>query len=200
MLHIVLELVSDVLYLLDPDLPRSGAPVTAPKAAGGKRPAWDLKGKMEDMEKRFELTNERLEALETEKNELQGKVEVKDEVVLKSSAEIRELERTIGRSEELIGSLTASLEDRAEKHGQEKVRLKRALEEEEVHKRRLERNLATLQDELACKQIEVRRRLSGHDRLPLLGVRPQDECGGPEQQPGGRAGGAGRDRPPARGH
>ena len=200
MLHIVLELVSDVLYLLDPDLPRSGAPVTAPKAAGGKRPAWDLKGKMEDMEKRFELTNERLEALETEKNELQGKVEVKDEVMMKSSAEIRELELTIGRSEELIGSLTAALEDRVEKHGQEKVRLKRALEEEEVHKRRLERNLATLQDELACKQIEVRRSLPDHDRLPLLGVRPQDECGGPEQQPGGRGGGAGCDRPSARGH
>ena len=163
----------DFLHLDEPDCPRSGAPVTAPKASGGKRPAWDLKGKMEDMEKRFELTNGRLEALEAEKNELQGKVEVEGEVVMKSSAEIRELERTIGRSEELIGSLTASLEDKAEKHGQEKVRLRRALEEEEVNKSRLERNLATLQDELACKQIEVRRRLPvrlDHDRLPLINV------------------------------
>ena len=138
---------------------------------------------MEDMERKYELTNERLEALEAEKAELQGKVEVKDEVVVKTSAEIRELERAIGRREELISSLTASLEDKTEKHEQEKVRLKRALEDEEVHKSRLERNLAALQDELACKQIEVRRRLPvrpDHDCLPLPGVRPQDERGGVE--------------------
>ena len=180
---------------------RSAAPVTAPKAAGGKRPAWDFKGKMEDMERKYELTNERLEALEAEKTELQGKVEVKDEVVVKTSAEIRDLELMIGRSEKLIASLTASLEDKTEKHEQEKVRLKRALEDEEVHKSRLERNLAALQDELACKQTEVRWQAVclNHDRLLHAGVRAQDERGRLKQQQGGRGAGVGRDRPPAGG-
>ena len=79
-------------------------------------------------------------------------------------------------------------------------------QQEQVHERvksGLERNLATLQDELACKQIEVRSRLPvrpDHDCLSLSGVLPQDECGGVKQQQGGRGGGAGRDWTPAGGH
>ena len=46
-------------------------------------------GRMEDMEKKFEESSRRLEALEAEKQELQEDVEVKHEVVVKSSEEIR---------------------------------------------------------------------------------------------------------------
>ena len=46
-------------------------------------------GRMEDMEKKFEESSKRLEALEAEKQELQEDVEVKHEVVVKSSEEIR---------------------------------------------------------------------------------------------------------------
>ena len=46
-------------------------------------------GRMEDMEKKFEQSCKRLEALEAEKQELQDDVEVKHEVVVKSSEEIR---------------------------------------------------------------------------------------------------------------
>ena len=46
-------------------------------------------GRMEDMERKFEESSKRLEALEAEKQELQEDVEVKHEVVVKSSEEIR---------------------------------------------------------------------------------------------------------------
>ena len=106
-----------------------GGTAPPPSKTGGKRPAWDVKGKerplamffllglsvsilvkwevcreissikmwlsdhflgrMEDMEKKFEQSCKRLEALEAEKQELQEDVEVKHEVVVKSSEEIR---------------------------------------------------------------------------------------------------------------
>ena len=39
-------------------------------ATKGKRPAWDLKGRLEDMEKMFDMTNSRIEDLEAEKKNL----------------------------------------------------------------------------------------------------------------------------------
>ena len=36
-------------------------------AGGGKRPAWDLKGRLEDMEKMFDQTSRRIGDLEKEK-------------------------------------------------------------------------------------------------------------------------------------
>merc|ERR1719180_523148 len=72
-----------------------GGMAAPPSKPGGKRPAWDVKGRMEDMEKRFEQSCKRLEALEAEKQELQDDVEVKHEVVVKSSEEIRALQTKI---------------------------------------------------------------------------------------------------------
>ena len=54
-------------------------------------------GRMEDMEKKFEESSKRLEALEAEKQELQEDVEVKHEVVVKSSEEIRWIKNTYHR-------------------------------------------------------------------------------------------------------
>ena len=72
-------------------------PTSAPAPGrGGKRPAWDLKGRLEDMEKMFSQTNARVTDLEVEKRELQTDVEVKKEVVVQNSEEIKDLRRKIG--------------------------------------------------------------------------------------------------------
>jgi hypothetical protein len=69
---------------------RGGGPAAPKPAAGGsKRPAWDVKGRMEDMERKFEAMQRKAESLEVSKQELQTDVEVKHEVVVKSSEEIR---------------------------------------------------------------------------------------------------------------
>ena len=72
-------------------------PSSAPAPGrGGKRPAWDLKGRLEDMEKMFSQTNARVTDLECEKRELQTDVEVKKEVVVQNSEEIKDLRKKIG--------------------------------------------------------------------------------------------------------
>ena len=49
--------------------PASAKPSSAPGTGkGGKRPAWDLKGRLEDMEKMFSQTNARVTDLECEKS------------------------------------------------------------------------------------------------------------------------------------
>merc|ERR1740123_145063 len=122
---------------------------------GGKRPAWDVKGRMEDMEKKFEESSKRLEALEAEKQELQEDVEVKHEVVVKSSEEIRVLQSKIEESDSLLSSLKKSLAEKEEKFAAENLKLKRALEEEEFNKASLQRKLTALEGELSARQTEV---------------------------------------------
>ena len=60
-----------------------------PSGVGRKRPAWDLKGKIADMEKVMQNSTKRLESLETEKQDLKEDVEMKQDVVVKSSEEIK---------------------------------------------------------------------------------------------------------------
>jgi len=129
--------------------------VAPPGKPGGKRPAWDVKGRMEDMEKKFEESSKRLEALEAEKQELQEDVEVKHEVVVKSSEEIRVLQSKIEESDSLLSSLKKSLAEKEDKFAAETLKLKRALEEEEFNKASLQRKLTALEGELSAKQTEV---------------------------------------------
>eukprot|EP00092_Neocalanus_flemingeri_P039561 GFUD01043077.1.p1 GENE.GFUD01043077.1~~GFUD01043077.1.p1 ORF type:complete len:706 (+),score=195.97 GFUD01043077.1:233-2350(+) len=133
----------------------AGAGKPAGKAAGGKRPAWDLKGRLEDMERMFDKTNRRVEDLETEKQTLQTDVEVKKEVVVQSSEEIRTLRSNIERSEQELENLRRSLREKEEQFNEETVRLKRQLEDEQYTKSSLERRLKSLEDELSSKQTEV---------------------------------------------
>ena len=56
-----------------------------------KRPAWDLKGRLDDMELLFKKTNKRIMDLESEKHTLQSDVDMKKEVVAQSSGEIKRL-------------------------------------------------------------------------------------------------------------
>ena len=107
------------------------------------------------MEKKFEESCKRLEALEAEKQELQDDVEVKHEVVVKSSEEIRALQTKIEDSDNLLTSLKKSLAEKEEQFASETLKLKRALEEEEFNKASLQRKLTALEDELSAKQTEV---------------------------------------------
>ena len=107
------------------------------------------------MEKKFEESCKRLEALEAEKQELQDDVEVKHEVVVKSSEEIRALQTKIEDSDNLLTSLKKSLAEKEEQFASETLKLKRALEEEEFNKASLQRKLTALEDELTARQTEV---------------------------------------------
>jgi len=107
------------------------------------------------MEKKFEESCKRLEALEAEKQELQDDVEVKHEVVVKSSEEIKALQTKIEDSDNLLTSLKKSLAEKEEQFASETLKLKRALEEEEFNKASLQRKLTALEDELTAKQTEV---------------------------------------------
>jgi len=121
----------------------------------GKRPAWDLKGRLEDMEKMFDMTNSRIEDLEAEKKNLLTDVEVKKEVVVQSSEEIRTLRSNIEKSEQELDNLRKSLREKEEHFSSETLKLKRQLEDEQYNKNSLERRLKGLEDELASKQTEV---------------------------------------------
>jgi len=131
-----------------------GKPAGGP-TKGGKRPAWDLKGRLEDMEKMFDMTNNRIQDLETEKQTLQTDVEVKKEVVVQSSEEIRTLRVNIEKSEHELDNLRKSLKEKEEQFSAETLQLKRQLEEEQYTKSSLERRLKGLEDELTSKQTEV---------------------------------------------
>lgn len=124
-------------------------------APAGKRPAWDLKGRLEDMERMLGTTTRRVEDLETEKEDLQTDVEVKKEVVVQSSEEIKALRTKIENSEGELETLRKLLLEKEDNFNKETLRLRRELEEEQFAKSSLERRLKGLEDELASKQTEV---------------------------------------------
>ena len=75
---------------------RTSAPSTGVKLPNGKRPAWDTKGRLEDMENKFSETLKRVEMLENEKKSLQTDNEVTQEVVTKTTQQARNLQNEIG--------------------------------------------------------------------------------------------------------
>lgn len=128
---------------------------TSSTTATRKPPAWDIKGRMELMEQKYSETQTRLEALEKEKNALQSDVNIKTEVVMQTSEEIRELRRKFENSEEEVARLKRKLTDTEEEQTAEMNKLKRKLEDAEFNKNSLERKLTALEDELRIKQTEV---------------------------------------------
>ena len=135
--------------------PRKVHSVMAPVLPGGKRPQWDLKGKVEDMERKFEVNNTRLEMLEAEKSELETDAEIKREVVVKSSEEIQNLQIKVEERNQLLDTLRTELETKDEDHQRETVRLKKCIEEEALNIGRIQRKISTLEDELSVKQTEL---------------------------------------------
>lgn len=87
--------------------------IVANGAAGGgggkKRPAWDLKGRLEDMEAKLERQtsnrsslisqmeeqNQRIMSLESVNNQLSGTVSMKENIVTQASQEIDDLKRKL---------------------------------------------------------------------------------------------------------
>ena len=76
--------------------------------AKGKRPAWDLKGRLEDMEKMFDMMNSRIQDLETEKQNLQTDVEVKKELTSKQT-EVAGLKNSVAELSSSRAGVEASL-------------------------------------------------------------------------------------------
>ena len=72
---------------------------TVSKCGGGsvKRPAWDVKGRLADMEAKFKETMNRVSDLENEKENLVTDNEVKKEVVTQTHKEAVELRKSLGR-------------------------------------------------------------------------------------------------------
>jgi len=133
-----------------------GSRGTATKPAGvGKRPAWDLKGRLEDMESKYGETNKRITELEREKENLQTDNEVKLEVVTQTTKEVNELRKDLASSEETIKNYKKKIAEMEDEHSTEINKLKRKLENEEFNKNSLERKLKSLEDELSSKQTEI---------------------------------------------
>ena len=92
----------------------------APGVTGKKRPAaWDLKGRLEEMEARFVTTNDRVTMLENQNTQLKDNVEEKETVVAKNSQELsglkEENERLIKNGERLAKELETVKEEGDEK-------------------------------------------------------------------------------------
>ena len=83
---------------------RPAAPAADPPK-GKKRPAWDVKGRLEDMEALMKLTSGRVEMLESQNTELKTNVEEKETVVIQNTEELNNLKNEKGTLEaEVSGS------------------------------------------------------------------------------------------------
>ena len=104
-----------------------------------KLPAWDLKGRIAEMEKTQNATAFRLEALEKEKHDLKNDVECKKEVVEASSEQIKELNEQVKRGERELEELKSLFKANEEVLMTELKKLKYELDEENYNKAALER-------------------------------------------------------------
>ena len=140
------------MFLNRPTLKRENTSIAGSK---GKRPAWDLKGRLEDMEKMFEMTNKRIVDLETEKQTLQSDVETKKEVVVQSSEEIKNLRSNIEKSDHELETARKTFQEKENQLREQISQLKRELDEEQFSKSSLERKLKGLEDEIASRLTEI---------------------------------------------
>lgn len=134
---------------------RTSASSTGVKLPNGKRPAWDTKGRLEDMENKFSETLKRVEMLENEKKSLQTDNEVTQEVVTKTTQQARNLQNEIDVKTEEITLLKKNITKIEEENLAEVTKLRRQLEDEEFNRSSLQRKFTALEDELSSKQTEV---------------------------------------------
>ena len=111
---------------------------------------------MEDMEVLFEKTNKKVLDLEEEKHTLQYDVDMKKEVVAQSSDEIKKLRCDIDVSEKELEALRNSLQCKEDQFRVDVQKLRTELEDEKIVKSGLERKLKSSEDEVACKQTEIK--------------------------------------------
>lgn len=138
--------------------PSQPAPTTKPSGNGGgskKRPAWDLKGRLEDMEtllsrqynnreslvNQMETQNKRILSLESVNNQLTGTVSMKENIVSQASEEIEILKRKVREEED--------------KCDQIQRKLQREISDLTFLKETLSRQHENLQSDLNAKRVEV---------------------------------------------
>ena len=139
---------------LKPSLNKTSASTTSNP---GKRkiPAWDMKGRLEEMEKLMSQTNERMNKMENEKASVEADLDVKREVVEQSSEQIKAMRNKMEESERELEAMRKSLKDKEDFFSEETVKLRRKLEDEEYAKSSLERKIKGLEDELNSKMTEI---------------------------------------------
>ncbi len=138
--------------------PGTAAAKSASASDGGKkkRQPWDLKGRLEDMERMYATTNQRVAQLEQEKDALKDNVEEKETMVVQNSQELTGVKEENARLLERAEKLRKELEEVTEEGEEKAKKLKRSLEELEFDKSALERRVKALEDELCSRQEEVR--------------------------------------------
>ena len=85
------------------------APAAADAAKGKKRPAWDTKGRLEDMEALMRKTNTRVAALESQNTELKTNVEEKETVVIQNTEELNNLKNEKGNLESEVSTVKVEI-------------------------------------------------------------------------------------------
>ena len=124
--------------------------------AGKKKiPPWDTKARLEEMEKLVNMTNDRMNKLESEKAHVEADLDVKKEVVQQSSEQIKTMRNKMEESERELEVIRKSLQEKENTFTEENNKLKRKLDDEEYAKNSLERKLKGLEDELNSKLTEI---------------------------------------------
>ena len=116
---------------------------------------WDTKGRLEEMEKLVNMTNERVNKLESEKAHVEADLDVKKEVVQQSSEQIKAMRNKMEESERDLEVLRKSLKEKEDNFTEENTKLRRKLDDEEYAKNSLERKLKGLENELDSKLTEI---------------------------------------------
>lgn len=129
--------------------------IVAAANAKPKRPAWDLKGKLEDMESNMKGTMERLAALENQNTVLQTNVQEKEVVVAQNTEELDNANRKNKELAFSVEELEAKLKQSQDSHLEETRKSQRTIEDLEYSKSSLERRAKALEDELNAKQAEL---------------------------------------------
>ena len=92
-----------------------------------KRPAWDLKGRLEDMEAQFALTADRVASLESQNTVLQSDVEKKETVVAQNSQELSEVRAEAEKYRDEARKLGKELDQAKEEAGESEKKYKRQI-------------------------------------------------------------------------
>ncbi|CAC5368682.1 KIFC1 [Mytilus coruscus] len=122
---------------------------------GKKRPAWDLKGRLEDMEAKLEkqtnnreglmnqmeTQNQRIQSLESMNHQLSGTVSIKENIVSQASEEITDLKRKLRQEED--------------KRDEVQRGLQREISDMTFLKETLSRQNESLQSDLNARRVEV---------------------------------------------
>eukprot|EP00095_Tigriopus_kingsejongensis_P006418 maker-scaffold1274_size51331-snap-gene-0.10 protein:Tk06418 transcript:maker-scaffold1274_size51331-snap-gene-0.10-mRNA-1 annotation:"carboxy-terminal kinesin 2-like isoform x2" len=135
----------------------AGLSAPAPKATGGakKRPAWDVKGRLEDMESLFASTTQRVSQLECQNTQLKSVAQEKETEVIQNSEELKAVLQT---RDALVAEVTRLKREWSESQTESEQRtqkLQSQVDDLEFQKGSMDRKLKTLEDELNARIGEI---------------------------------------------